>query len=98
MRGWAALLLLILVVPSASAEFGRYDATSYPVAADGTATYPGGILPATQLPDGPLNNLGPLTVYPYYPVLTAEVQRLASEHPDLVKLHSIGTSTIGLDM
>ena len=98
MRGWAALLFLILLLPSASAEFGRYDHTGYPVAVDGTPTYPGGILPTGQLIEGPLNNVGPLTIYPYYPVLTAEVQRLASERPDLVKLHSIGKSTAGLDM
>ena len=97
MRALVALAVLLLA-PVASAEFGRYDATGYPLAVDGTPTYPGGILPTGQLPEGPLNRVGPFTVYPYYPILTAEVQRLAAEHPDLVKLHSAGKSTLGLDL
>lgn len=94
----ALALALVLLAPCAAAEFGRYDATGYPVSVEGAPTFPGGVLPAAQLPDGPINSLGPFTVYPYYPVLTAEVNRLAMDHPDLVKLHSIGQSTLGLDL
>jgi hypothetical protein len=42
--------------------------------------------------------VGPATVYPYWPILTLEVQRLALEHPDRVRLHTAGTSTLGLDL
>lgn len=94
----ALLLALVLLVPTAAAEFGRYDETGYPVNVLGEPTFPGGILPGGALPEGPLNQAGPLTVYPYYPVLTAEMRRLAEEHPDLARLHSIGKSTAGLDL
>lgn len=46
----------------------------------------------------PLNKAGPVTLFPYYPILTAEVQRLALDHPDKVKLTSAGKSHAGLDM
>lgn len=98
MRALALLLAGLTLLPTAAAEFGRDDASGYPVAVDGTSTFPGGYLPGGAGPAGPLNAVGPFTVYPYYPVLTAELQRLAAEHPDLVKLHSIGTSTLGLDL
>lgn len=94
----AAPFLLLATLPSAAAEFGAYDERGYPIALDGTSTFPGGVLPVATMPAGPLNNVGPLTVYPYYGVLTAELQRMASERPDLVKLHSIGKSTLGLDL
>jgi hypothetical protein len=46
----------------------------------------------------PLNKIGPSTVYPYYPLLTLEVQRLADEYPDLVRLSSAGQSVLGLEL
>jgi hypothetical protein len=98
MRLLPALLAALLLVPTAAAEFGRDDTMGWPLAADGTPTFPGGDFPGGMLPEGPLNQAGPFTLYPYYPVLTAEVQRLAMEHPDLVKLHSLGKSTLGLDL
>ena len=61
-----------------------------------------GLLPAELLEADaagqPLNKAGPLTFYPYYPLLVAELTRLTMDHPDLVKLHSFGTSTAGLDL
>ena len=105
MRPTALLVLaLLLAVPAASAEFGAYDETGWPLNVAGESTNPRGIIPggldaaAYAAIAPPLNVVGPLTIYPYYPVLTLEVQRLASEHPDIVKLHSIGKSTAGLDL
>lgn len=100
----AALLVLALVAPAARAEFGPYDEHDYPINVLGQSTFPGGIVPGGEdsralfADDGPLNAVGPLTVYPYWPVLTAEVQRLAMEHSDIMKLHSAGKSTAGLDL
>ena len=92
-------LALLLLLPTAAAEFGPYDDRGWPLNVLGESTFPGGVVPGGgAAPEGPLNRLGPLTVYPYYPVLTADVQRLASEHPDLVKLHSAGKSALGLDL
>ena len=49
-------------------------------------------------PLGPLNRQGPATIYPYYPIVVAEVQRLANLHPDIVRLHEAGTSEAGLTL
>lgn len=46
----------------------------------------------------PLNKLNGYTLFPYYPLLTAEVQRMAEEHPGLVRLSSAGQSHAGLDL
>lgn len=102
-------LALALAVPPAAAEFGGYDANGYAVSVLGESTFPGDAVPAgfavplaaaTFDPRefGPIHSVNGLTVYPYWPVLTAEVERLASEHPDVVRLHSAGKSTLGLDL
>lgn len=102
-------LVLILIAasfaPLTAAEFGQESDDGFPVNVDGQVLYPpvkpvpyadlG--LPEQQAGD-PLNKVGPLTVYPYYPILTAEVQRMALDHPDLVKLTSAGKSRLGLDL
>lgn len=49
-------------------------------------------------PLGPVNQVGPATLYPYYPIVVAEVQRLADLHPEIVRLHSTGKSELGLDL
>ncbi len=46
----------------------------------------------------PLNKVGGYTIYPYYPLLKAEMTRLATDHPDLVRLTTIGQSHAGLDI
>ncbi len=46
----------------------------------------------------PLNRVGDVTAYPYWPLLTAEMIRLATDHPDTVKLYTAGKSTLGLDL
>ncbi len=84
--GWAALVVAAMMIPGVSAGLGAYDDAGWPINVDGESTNPDN------------NRVGPATVYPYYPVLTAEVQRLANEYPDIVRLHSIGKSTIGLDL
>lgn len=99
----AVLLALAALAPAASAEFGAYGADGWPIAADGTSTNPYPGVSAEEftaiLADGdPLNQVAGTTVYPYWPVLTAEVQRLAADHPERVRLTSIGTSTLGLDL
>src|SRR5688500_16486786 len=102
----ALLACLLLTVPVASAEFGAYGADGWPIAVDGTSTnpFPGvdahdldHALAAVQAGD-PLNKVGDATVYPYWPLLTAEILRMAQDHPDRVRLHTAGKSTLGLDL
>ncbi|MEA3166093.1 MAG: carboxypeptidase [Thermoplasmata archaeon] len=106
---WASPLLLLAILtlaalaPGASAEFGAYGKDGWPIAADGTSTNPYPGVTADEftaiVADGdPLNQVAGVTLYPYWPLLTAEVQRLAADHPDRVKLTSIGKSTAGLDL
>ena len=85
----ALLLVGILIAPTAAAEFGPESADGFPIGIDGDVRRP---------PADPLNKVGPFTFYPYYPLLTLEVQRLALDHPDLVRLTSAGKSTAGLDL
>lgn len=102
MRRSVPLLALVLLLPGATAEFGAYGADGWPVAIDGSSTNPFPGLTAAQLDAAlagdPLNQAGGATVYPYWPLLTAEVQRMASDHPDRVRLHTAGKSTLGLDL
>lgn len=102
-RAVILLSFALVAAPTALGEFGPYGADGWPIAADGTSTnpFPGvaadGL--AAALADGdPLNRAGDATAYPYWPLLTAEVQRMAADHPDRVRLVSIGTSTLGLDL
>ena len=91
------LVLALLLLPAAAAEFGPESPDGYPVNVDGEVVRPPA--PPLFLREGdPLNKLGPLTVYPYYGLLVLELQRLAEDHPDLVKLTSAGKTTAGLDM
>lgn len=91
------LLAIVLVAPTAAAEFGPESADGFPINVDGKVLRPP-VSPVLPAAGDPLNKIGPFTFYPYYPLLTAEVQRLAMDHPDKVKLTSAGKSTIGLDM
>jgi hypothetical protein len=96
------LVLLVVVAFLAaavpvSADYGPYGADGWPINVDGESTnpFPGSVL----RPDlGPLNEVAGVTVYPYWPILTAEVMQLERDHPGLVRVHSIGTSTLGLDL
>lgn len=101
-RALAASLLAFLLVPGAAAEFGRYGADGWPVAVDGTSTNPFPGLTADELDAAlagdPLNRAGDVTVFPYWPLLTAELTRMASDHPDRVRLTTAGKSTLGLDL
>jgi hypothetical protein len=97
------LLLLASGLPMASAEFGPYGADGWPIAVDGTSTNPFPGVTSDEftavVSDGdPLNQVAGVTLYPYWPILTAEVQRLAADHPERVRLVSIGKSTLGLDL
>lgn len=98
----APTLVILLAVPLAQAEFGTYGADGWPVAVDGQSTNPFPALTAEQLDQAlqgdPLNRLGDATVYPYWPLLTAELMRMAQDHPDRVRLHTAGQSTLGLDL
>ena len=107
MRPAAPLVLgLLLLVPLAGAEWGAYGEDGWPIAADGTSTNPFPGLHASELDAAlaaaaagePLNHVAGVTVYPYWPILTAEVQRMVADHPDRVRLHTAGTSTAGLDL
>ena len=91
MRLLAALGVLALLVPTAAAEWGAYGPDGWPVDADGNSTNP-------ALALDPLNQAGDATLYPYWPMLKLEVERLATEHPDVVRLHTAGKSTAGLDL
>lgn len=100
------LALLLLTVPVASAEFGAYGADGWPIAVDGISTNPFPGVSAHDLDDAlaaaamgePLNQVQGTTVYPYWPILTAEVLRMAEDHPDRLRLHTAGKSTLGLDL
>ncbi len=105
MRVLAALFVVSLFLPISSAEFGP-EANGYPVGEGGVMHDPAvAFEPAALLElqarfaqDYPaLNKVGPATIYPYYPILTAEVQRLVMDHPDKLRLKT-GTSTLGLDI
>ncbi len=100
MRVLAALLVASLFFPFASAEFGA-ESNGYPVGEGGllhdpeVAFEPEALLALQErfAQDYPaLNKVGPATAYPYYPILEAEIQRLALDHPDKVKVQ-YGTST-----
>lgn len=101
-----AALALLLGLPLASAEFGAESEDGYPINVLGKELRPPVDPVVVSLPDlmdtrmdaPPLNKPGPVTLYPYYPLLVAELQRLASDHPDLVKLTSAGKSVAGLDI
>lgn len=111
MRRVLALLALALTVavPPSTAEFGHED-DGFPVNVDGETVYPfvtpglmerHGDLVRQLLAEAaaePLNKVAGYTVMPYYPLLTAELQRLATEHPGLVRLSSAGQSRLGLDL
>lgn len=98
-----ALTAAILLTPLAGAEWGEIGSDGWPLNVDGESVNPFPGVAADQfnalMADGdPLNQVAGVTVYPYWPLLTAEAQRLARDHPDLVKLHSAGKSTAGLDL
>ncbi len=110
MHKWTALLLATLMLaPATSAEFGDEEA-GYPVNVEGDIVFP--YVPtdlaerhpellASLLSDplaDPLNKVNGYTAFPYYPLLTAEVRRLAEEHPGLVRLSSAGQSHLGLEL
>jgi hypothetical protein len=98
--------LLLLTVPMAGAEWGEYGADGWPVNVDGESVnpFPGytaaeaDAIIASVAAGDPLNRVGGNTVYPYWPLLTAEATRMANDHPDRVKLHTAGKSTLGLDL
>lgn len=105
MRVW---LLALMMIPFAASEYGAEE-NGWPVGADGfshdpavrfdpaaLAAWAGEV--AHDAPLGPLNTAGPATIYPYYPIAVAEIQRLAELHPDIVRLHSAGKSTAQLDL
>ncbi len=81
-----------------TAEYGPESEDGWPINVDGEVVKPP-VEPQRLLhaPD-PLNKLGPATLYPYYPILSAEMIRLADAHPELVRLTSAGKSVAGLDI
>ena len=93
----ASLLAVSLLAPLSSAEFGPETPDGWPINVDGVVIKPP-VAGVSVVPDQPLNKAGPVTAYPYYPLLTAEVQRLAMDYPGLVKLSSAGKSVAGLDV
>ncbi len=110
MSKWSVMALAALMLaPSVSGEFGE-EREGYPVNVDGDVVYP--YIPthlAERHPElvasllsadlgDPLNKVNGYTAFPYYPLLTAEVRRLAEDHPGLVRLTSAGQSHLGLDL
>jgi hypothetical protein len=102
----AIFLCALLMLPMVAAEFGN-EVNGFPINVDGDVVYP--YIPqhladlhpdlvADLLEADPLNKVNGYTAFPYYPLLTAEMQRLASEHPDIVRLSSAGQSRLGLDL
>jgi hypothetical protein len=105
MRRSLPLLVVLLLLPSAAAEFG-HEESGYPVNIDGDTVWP--YIPAdlaarhadlvADLLAEPLNKVNGYTIMPYYPILTAELQRLATEHPGQARLSSAGQSRLGLEL
>lgn len=52
----------------------------------------------TNLPVPVSNDVAGTTVYPTWPLLTETLKQLAAAHPDVLRLHSAGTSAKGLDL
>ncbi|MGB0653569.1 MAG: M14 family metallopeptidase [Thermoplasmatota archaeon] len=108
MRASAAFAVALFLLPGASAEFGVESERGYPIGVDGEITpfvyqhwidkNPEVSRLVAQAQADPINKLAGLTVYPYYPILVAELQRLATDYPDLARLHSAGKSHAGLDL
>jgi hypothetical protein len=108
MRLVVCLLAAMMAVPLVASEFG--DELEYPIRDDGRLMvpyYPQDLIdrhPAlvanlvAQAQADPLNKVDGTTVYPYYPLLTAELTRMAMDYPDLVRLRSVGQSHLGLDI
>jgi hypothetical protein len=105
----AAMLVLFLAAPAASAQAGEMGenngADGWPLTTWGESTNPFPGVSAEQLaaaltpPAGPpLNEVGGVTVFPYWPLLKMEMERMASDHPQRVHLHKVGGSTLGLDL
>ena len=90
----------MLLAPGAAAEFGPESPDGWPVSVDGVVQRPPvePVFAAQAQTAAPLNKAGPVTMYPYYALLVAELNRLAMDHPDLVKLSSAGKTTAGLDL
>ncbi len=92
------LLLLPVVATTAVAEFGPVSHDGYPINVAGQALRPDATGALDGIAEPPYNKVGDVTAYPYYPLLTAEVNRLADEYPGLVKLTSTGKTVAGLDL
>lgn len=98
-----AILATLLLAPLTSAEFGEETADGWPIGEGGLSHRPTPAMVEHALSfhddaGDPLNQVAGTTLYPYYPILVAELQRLAADHPDRVKLHVAGQSTLGLDI
>lgn len=108
MHKFYALLLAVMMSPLAVAEFGHESEEGYPVNVDGDVVWPyipqdladrhPDVVASMLLEANPINKVNGYTVFPYYALLTAEVQRLASENPDKVRMFSAGESHLGLDL
>ncbi|HUR62142.1 MAG TPA: M14 family metallopeptidase [Candidatus Thermoplasmatota archaeon] len=110
----ALALVLVLPLPTAAhggpashdGEMGeRNGPDGWPLTSGGESTNPFPGVTADQLSAAlspvagpPLTEVGGLTVFPYWPILKAEVERMARDHPDRVHLHKLGGSTLGLDL
>ncbi len=102
-----ATMLALALAPGVQAEYG-HEHDGYPVNVDGQTIRPyvpqdlyerhtNEALQVLAQAD-PLNKVAGNTLYPYYGLLTAELQRLASDHPDKVRLATVGTTRAGLDI
>ncbi len=65
-----------------------------------TLVLPGAsIIPGAAAQSPPVSSTaGPAKAYPTYPVLTAELRGMATEHKDILRLHSAGQSSAGFDL
>ncbi len=95
------LIALLFMLPSVTAEFGPETETGWPIGEGGVSHDPVDAFAPEYLAmlqaEAGINQVGPATLYPYYPIAVAEIQRLAEEYPNIVRLHE-DESTLGLTL
>lgn len=94
----ALVALLLTASTPLTAEPGPESKDGWPTDDDGQIVGPAQSDPLAMNPADPLNKVGPFTFYTYYAHLMLELERLADEYPDRVRLSSAGQTVLGLEI